>query len=153
MLETIAEKRNVRLGFDEGADAAIAEADAGQIQQVLTNLTINAAQSMPQGGPVEFRLTRCSRTNPDRSGAGPADCFAIAVCDKGVGIPEENMSQLFEPFFTTKEVGAGTGLGLSIAYGIVQEHGGWIEVDSQVGKGSCFTVYLPAGSHPEASKP
>jgi signal transduction histidine kinase len=153
MLETIAEKRNVRLQFDEGAEEAVVEADAAQIQQVMTNLTINAAQAMPKGGPVEFRLERCNRIHPDRSSAAAADYYAIAVCDEGVGIPEEHMSQLFEPFFTTKEVGSGTGLGLSIAYGIVQEHGGWIEVESQVGKGSCFKVYLPAGSLSRGSLP
>ena len=76
--------------------------------------------------------------------ATPAGFFAVEVQDHGVGIPEENIPQLFEPFFTTKEIGVGTGLGLSIAYGIVQEHGGWIEVASRVGEGSCFTVFLPA---------
>jgi signal transduction histidine kinase len=65
-----------------------------------------------------------------------------------VGISEEHLQQLFEPFFTTKEVGAGTGLGLSLAYGIVQEHGGWIDVASRVGEGSCFTVFLPEGAKP-----
>ncbi len=82
---------------------------------------------------------------------GPSAFYAIEVHDQGVGIPEEHMQQLFEPFFTTKEVGAGTGLGLSIAYGIVQEHGGWIDVTSRVGEGSCFTVFLPRGS--QAVKP
>jgi signal transduction histidine kinase len=152
MLGGVAEKHHIHLVFNEGPEAAMAEADAGQIQQVLTNLAINAAQAMPQGGPVEFRLARASRTHPDHSGAPPADYYALAVCDEGVGILEEHMSQLFEPFFTTKEVGAGTGLGLSIAYGIVQEHGGWIEVESKVGKGSCFTVYLPRGSQLEGSQ-
>jgi signal transduction histidine kinase len=125
-------------------EAVVAEVDAGQIQQVLTNLTMNAIQSMPQGGAVEFRLARRTCAHPDY-GDTAADFFAIEVRDHGVGISQEHLSQLFEPFFTTKEIGAGTGLGLSIAYGIVQEHGGWIEVASEVGKGSCFTVFLPAG--------
>ncbi len=153
MLDGIAEKHHIRLFFDEGSEAAMAVVDASQIQQVLTNLSINAAQAMPNGGPVEFRLDCRTCTRPDQDGAAPSACFAIDVCDEGVGIPPENMSQLFEPFFTTKEVGAGTGLGLSIAYGIVQEHGGWIEVSSEVGKGSCFTVFLPAGSLSEGSQP
>ena len=85
---------------------------------------------------------------PTAAADGPSAFYAIEVRDQGVGIPEEHMQQLFEPFFTTKEVGAGTGLGLSIAYGIVQEHGGWIDVTSRVGEGSCFTVFLPQGAKP-----
>ncbi len=148
MLDGIAEKHHIRLLFEEPPEAAMADVDASQLQQVLTNLSINAAQAMPSGGPVEFRLDRRACTRPDQGGAPPSEFFAIEIRDKGVGIPPENMPQLFEPFFTTKEVGTGTGLGLSIAYGIVQEHGGWIEVASEVGKGSCFTVFLPVGSEP-----
>ncbi len=136
--------------FAADAEEAVAEIDAGQIQQVLTNLTINAIQAMPQGGQVQFFIGRRSGRSPDGGpeggAAGPSAFYAIEVRDQGVGIPEEHMQQLFEPFFTTKEVGAGTGLGLSIAYGIVQEHGGWIDVASRVGEGSCFTVFLPARS-------
>ena len=68
---------------------------------------------------------------------------AITIKDEGKGIPENNINHLFEPFFTTKNVGEGTGLGLSIAYGIVREHGGWIDVKSKLGEGSCFTIYIP----------
>jgi len=170
MIDAIAEKQKVQLIFAPvppgaadspeapnlplapDADAPIAEVDAGQIQQVLANLTINAIQAMPNGGQVRFLIRPCSARSPDGGKEGGADglaaFYAIEVHDEGVGIPEENMQQLFEPFFTTKEVGAGTGLGLSIAYGIVQEHGGWIDVTSRVGEGSCFTVYLPAGAQP-----
>jgi signal transduction histidine kinase len=74
--------------------------------------------------------------------------LAVEIRDQGVGIPEEHLEHLFEPFFTTKGVGEGTGLGLSIAYGIVQEHGGWIDVASQPGKGSCFSVFLPGEPTP-----
>jgi signal transduction histidine kinase len=153
MLDTIAEKHRIRLLYNDGPDAAFVEVDAGQIQQVLTNLSINAAQAMQNGGPVEFRLDRRTCAHPERSSGAPQDYFAIEVRDEGIGITPENLSQVFEPFFTTKEVGTGTGLGLSIAYGIVQEHGGWIDVTSEVGKGSCFTVYLPAGDRSEGSKP
>jgi signal transduction histidine kinase len=92
---------------------------------------------------LRFLIRRRSGRSPDGGSDGPSAFFGIEVHDQGVGIPEENMQQLFEPFFTTKAVGAGTGLGLSIAYGIVQEHGGWIDVNSRVGEGSCFTVFLP----------
>ncbi len=147
LLDSIAEKHKVRLQFEPGLETVTAEIDSGQIQQVLTNLTMNAIQAMPQSGSVEFRIGRCNRCHPDNGGT-PADFLTIAVHDHGVGIPEQYIPQLFEPFFTTKEVGAGTGLGLSIAYGIVQEHGGWIDVTSQVGQGSCFTVFLPVGAQP-----
>ncbi len=143
MLDAIAEKQKVRLTYAPDAEQAVAEIDAGQIQQVLTNLAINAIQSMPNGGQVQFFIRRLA-SSP--GGDRPTASFAVEVHDQGVGIPQEHMQQLFEPFFTTKEVGAGTGLGLSIAYGIVQEHGGWIEVTSRVGAGSCFTVFLPQGA-------
>ncbi len=144
MLDSIAEKQKVRLTFAPDAEEAVAEIDAGQIQQVLTNLAINAIQAMPNGGQVQFFIRRPASPLP--GGDSPTASFAVEVHDQGVGIPEEHMQQLFEPFFTTKEVGAGTGLGLSIAYGIVREHGGWIEVTSRVGEGSCFTVFLPQGA-------
>ena len=143
LLVAIAEKQKVRLQLEPPPEATPAEIDPGQIQQVLTNLTMNAIQAMPHGGEVEFRVSRRDGCHPDNGGT-PASFFAIEVQDHGVGISEENLSQFFEPFFTTKEVGAGTGLGLSIAYGIVQEHGGWIGVASRLGEGSRFTVFLPA---------
>ena len=106
------------------------------------------SRQCPQGGQVQFFIRRRSGRSPDGGSDGPSAFYGIEVHDRGVGIPEEHMPQLFEPFFTTKEVGAGTGLGLSIAYGIVQEHGGWIDVTSRVGEGSCFTVFLPEGAKP-----
>ncbi len=170
MLDAIAEKQKVRLIFASDAEEAVAEIDAGQIQQVLTNLTINAIQAMPQGGQVQFVICCCfgpiggmpytpgtmyswsagrhGGGSPKDGVAGSSAFYCIEVHDQGVGIPAEHIPQLFEPFFTTKEVGAGTGLGLSIAYGIVQEHGGWIDVTSRVGEGSCFTVILPQGAKP-----
>jgi len=148
MLDSIAEKQKVQLIFVPDAKEAIVEIDAGQIQQVLTNLTINAIQAMPQGGLVRFLIRHRSECSPDGSSDNPSPFYAIEVHDQGIGIPAEHLQQLFEPFFTTKDVGAGTGLGLSIAYGIVQEHGGWIDVSSQVGEGSCFTVFLPKGAKP-----
>jgi len=103
---------------------------------------VNAAQSMPDGGIVTACLKLC-RAKPPHDASSENDCVAITIGDQGTGIQPADREQIFEPFFTTKEIGEGTGLGLSIAYGIVQEHGGWIEVESQPGCGSCFTVYLP----------
>lgn len=107
--------------------------DPSQLQQVFLNLIINAAEAMEDGG----ELTISTRHIPSEH------AVAISVTDTGYGIPEDNMDKLFDPFFTTKEVGHGTGLGLAISYGIVREHGGTIDVDSEVGKGTTFTVHLP----------
>ena len=110
--------------------------DHRQIEQVLLNLVHNAVQAMPEGGELRVNL---SQTN------GVA---AIAIQDSGTGIPPEIMNSIFDPFFTTKPEGEGTGLGLSVSYGIVSHHDGRIEVDSEVGEGTTFTVLLPV-RHPE----
>ena len=147
LLHTLAEKHDVHMKFAPGSDPAIAEVDVGQIQQVLTNLMVNAVQAMPEGGTLDVAIRRQTASPPEKGGNGQSAYYGIEIRDQGVGIAEENMQQLFEPFFTTKAVGDGTGLGLSIAYGIVQEHGGWIDVTSRPGQGSCFTVFLPEGPH------
>jgi len=113
--------------------------DKAQIQQVLMNIVFNAAEAMEGYGDLIIS-TRVAE----------ADQFMeIEFTDTGCGIPEENLERLFEPFFTTKEVGHGTGLGLAISYGIIQRHGGDIEVKSQVGKGTTFTIRLPIGKEKE----
>jgi len=109
---------------------------------------VNAIQAMPNGGTIDVSLERGSyrpRTaaGDGRRGEGRGDFARIDVRDEGVGISQDHLHRIFDPFFTTKEVGEGTGLGLSIAYGIVQDHGGWIDVKSVVGQGSCFSVFLP----------
>ncbi|MBF0107196.1 MAG: hypothetical protein HQM16_17940 [Deltaproteobacteria bacterium] len=103
----------------------------GQINQVIMNLLVNAAHAIPEKGIITIKT---SASNSE---------LVICVSDTGVGIPKKNIPKLFDPFFTTKPAGQGTGLGLSISYGIVQKHGGRIDVESTVGKGSTFTVYLP----------
>jgi two-component system, NtrC family, sensor kinase len=148
LLATLANKRKVELCFTPGDEPALTEVDIGQIQQALTNLIVNAIQAMPNGGKVDITLGRKGVRPPNGDGGGTRMYHAIDVRDQGVGIPEEHMQHLFEPFFTTKEVGEGTGLGLSIAYGIVQEHGGWIDGASRAGEGSCFTIYLPEETKP-----
>ena len=122
------------------------EADLGMLEQVLLNLAVNARDAMPRGGQLALRIAIVDVGETYSRGpseARPGRFVCLSVTDTGVGISPENLRRIFEPFFTTKEIGKGTGLGLATAYGIVQQHKGWIEVDSQVGKGTTFRIYLP----------
>ncbi|MFI5400004.1 MAG: PAS domain S-box protein [SAR324 cluster bacterium] len=121
------------------------EGDSAQVHELLMNLCINAAQAMPDGGTLRLRLEPVQlRDRPGALGKPlSGDFLSIEVSDTGLGMTPEVQSHLFEPFYTTKDVGQGTGLGLSTVWGIVQEHGGAIDVRSRPGEGSAFTVYLP----------
>ncbi len=121
--------------------------DATQLHQVLLNLCLNARDAMPSGGKLTLRLDGVALTERDADlvpGGRPGAFVRIVVSDTGTGIPAEICENIFEPFFTTKEVGRGTGLGLSTTQAIVRSHGGFIAVDSELGAGSRFSVYLPA---------
>ncbi len=122
-------------------------ADAGHIEQVIMNLVINARDAMPEGGEIIIR-TENVYVDEDycktHSYARPGKFVCLSVKDVGVGMDSETMSRIFEPFFSTKGPGKGTGLGLSVAYGIIDQHEGWIDVESQLGHGSTFRIYLPA---------
>jgi signal transduction histidine kinase len=109
--------------------------DRNQIKQVILNLIHNALHAMPDGGELHITTLRRSRDH--------RDWLTINVTDTGTGISPENLERIFEPFFTTRAKDGGTGLGLSVSYGIVAEHGGFIEAESKVGKGSVFSVWLP----------
>ena len=124
-------------------------ADPSNLDQVLANLVINAIDAMPRGGHLTIKTKNvvvdnehCTRCSPAEGRPGPHVC--LEVSDTGEGIDVSLLPHLFEPFFTTKPAGKGTGLGLSVTYGIVKAHDGWITVESQVGKGSTFRVFLPA---------
>lgn len=132
---------NIRI-IREHVESVEVLADVDQIEQVLLNLLSNAADAMPRGGSVRISLRRDSE--------GGAE---LSVADEGHGIPEEIQARIFDPFFSTKEIGKGTGLGLAISYGIVQDHGGDIVVDSTVGHGAEFTVTLPASGQPDRPAP
>ena len=113
--------------------------DPNQIKQVLLNLIHNGLQSMSLGGELTINTHMETREVSGKT----TDCLVFEVIDTGDGIPPENLERIFEPFFSTRPAGKGTGLGLSVSYGIITSHGGWIEVDSDLAKGSRFTVYLP----------
>jgi len=123
-----------------------AEVDQGQIEQVLLNLYVNAWQSMPGGGNlyIQTKNITLDENYPKPFEMKPGKYVKISVADTGVGMDEAVQRRIFDPFFTTKEMGRGTGLGLASVYGIIKNHGGFIDVYSEKGKGSTFSIYLPA---------
>ena len=138
---------NIQLKLDLAADLAPVKVDSGQMDQVLTNLAVNARDAMPQGGLLSLRTANLQLNEADlpfhpEGRAGSFVC--LAVTDNGAGMSRAIRGHLFEPFFTTKEQGKGTGLGLSTVYGIVKQHDGWITVYSEPGHGTTFRIYLPA---------
>ncbi|HZM02568.1 MAG TPA: ATP-binding protein [Candidatus Saccharimonadales bacterium] len=148
---------HVTFQFFPSADLPPLYVDLGMMEQVLVNLVLNARDAMPRGG----RLTLCtsqqtldpvaSVLNPE---ARPGRFVCLSVADTGSGMDSTTLSHLFEPFFTTKETGKGTGLGLATVYGIMKQHEGWISVDSHVGSGTTFTLFLPnSGQAVEAGSP
>jgi len=142
LLGAMARKAGVTVEVAEGAPIE-GIADEGQVEQVLTNLLVNAIQASRPGGHVSVDARQVDAVPPADVGGERRPMASVAVRDEGSGMSEEVAGRVFEPFFTTKDVGEGTGLGLSVAYGIVRDHGGWIAVDSAEGKGSVFTIYLP----------
>jgi PAS domain S-box-containing protein len=139
--ETIA----IRLDLPEQVENL--DADPVQLQQVLMNLAVNARDAMPEGGTLTISCASVRLTQPGAPplpvDAPPGRYLRLSVADTGVGMSPEVQAHIFEPFFTTKDVGKGSGLGLSVVYGIVRAHGGFITVQSALGQGSRFDIYLP----------
>ena len=130
--------------------------DIGQIEQVIMNLAINAGDAMPNGGKLIIRTENVRITEAmarGLPGARPGRFVRLSITDSGIGMDEEILDHIFEPFFTTKEVGKGTGLGLAVVYGIIAQHEGWIGVESEPGKGSQFSIYLPSLIDKVAAEP
>jgi signal transduction histidine kinase len=151
MLSALVARRRVTPVVEEPDGPLDALADEHQLQQALTNLVLNAIQAMPSGGTLRVSLRRVWTTPPADHGGASGHYLAIVVEDEGTGIDPEALPHIFEPFYTTKGVGEGTGLGLSVSYGIVRDHGGWIDVATMAGRGSRFTIFLRPAAAAEAA--
>ncbi len=137
---------NVKLDVEYGRDLWPVKTDLSQFEQVLINLCVNARDAMPQGGTLTLRTRNLPAAEVaafNYSYMPHEDMVLVEVTDTGTGIAPEIMDKIFEPFFTTKEVGKGTGLGLAMVYGIVKQSGGYIQPESEVGKGTTFRIFLP----------
>jgi CheY-like chemotaxis protein len=121
-------------------------ADKGQIDQVLLNLYVNAADAMPGGGKLILKTQNQTHLNikSDNYNPVPGKYVQLTITDTGSGIDKATLERIFDPFFTTKEMGRGTGLGLASVYGIIKSHDGYIDVESEIGHGTTFTIFLPA---------
>jgi two-component system, cell cycle sensor histidine kinase and response regulator CckA len=132
-------------------DLASVMADIAQLEHLLINLSVNARDAMPGGGVLTFttaNVTLDATFSRDRPGAISGPCAMVSVADTGIGMTSDVQARIFEPFFTTKEIGRGTGLGLAAVYGTVKQLGGYIDVESHLGRGTTFSVYLPKAAHP-----
>ncbi len=137
---------NIEFKVIHGRDLGLLMVDQGQFEQVIINLAVNARDAMPGGGTLTIRTSNVTLEQAVERGPEvmpPGDYVLVEVIDTGVGIAKENLERIFEPFFSTKEAGSGTGLGLSTVYGIVKQTGGFVAVDSEVGSGTTFGIYLP----------
>lgn len=140
-------REDIQLLIEVPNEEDLVRADVGQLEQVLMNLCLNAQDAMPLGGQLTLTLCRGwlgetpGSTSLPGSGGGP--CLVLTVADTGSGMEPELLERIFEPFFTTKEVGKGTGLGLAVVFGIIHQHGGFITVDSEKGRGTAFHIQLP----------
>jgi two-component system, cell cycle sensor histidine kinase and response regulator CckA len=143
-------KKEITICLNLQKDIWTVDVDRGQIEQVLLNFYVNAWQAMPSGGKLHLQTANETLDNSyiQAFSVVPGNYVNFSITDTGVGMDSDTQKRVFEPFFTTKEKGRGTGLGLASAYGIIKNHGGFINVMSEQGKGTSFTVYLPASTKP-----
>ncbi len=139
-------RKEITIQCELADDLFVVETDQGQIQQVLLNLFVNAADAMPQGGNLVLKTSNATHNDIESKQYHPAagDYLRLTVSDTGIGMDEKVRQRIFDPFFSTKASGKGTGLGLASVYGIIKNHGGYIDVQSQKGQGSQFSIFLPA---------
>ena len=149
IIERPASFRDIEITMDLDRHLPPVWLDADLIKQVIMNMLVNAQHAIKDAGSITVRTRRCPALKSPEPGMPPVPMVEMAVIDTGCGIPAQNLKRIFDPFFTSKEVGKGTGLGLSVSHGIVRAHGGTIEVESKVGEGSTFSVYLPIEPPPE----
>jgi two-component system cell cycle sensor histidine kinase/response regulator CckA len=138
-------RKEVTIQRELAVDLPAIEADEGQMEQLLLNLFVNAADAMPAGGDLTLKTShaRHEEMRGRLYDPKPGSYVSLAITDTGLGMDKQTQERVFEPFFTTKEMGCGTGLGLASVYGIAKSHGGYIDVESEEGQGTTFTVFLP----------
>ena len=137
---------DIALQINFSSQPAVVSADVSMLEQILLNLSVNSRDAMPRGGQMSIRIGVCEVDQEHTNRVAEARIgkfIRLSHSDTGEGIPPENIARIFEPFFTTKELGKGTGLGLATVFGIVKQHEGWLEVESELGKGTTFHVYFP----------
>ena len=144
---------SIKLLLEMGSEDCIVKADPTRIRQIAMNLVVNARDAMPGGGELRVTSSRVRIRRDEKSPVPPGEWVCLGISDSGTGIPPEVIPRIFEPFFTTKPKGEGTGLGLAQVYGIVKQHGGHIDVQTEIGQGTTFRVYLPAQEAEEPRKP
>jgi two-component system NtrC family sensor kinase len=149
-IDRAAHLQDTAIEIDLDPDLPCVWVDEDQMKQVVMNMLVNAQHATERGGSIAIRSRQCPAAAGTDPGAEPVDMVEISIIDTGCGIPEQDLQRIFDPFFTSKGVGKGTGLGLSVSHGIVAAHGGSIKVESTVGKGSAFRVYLPIAASPQA---
>ena len=142
---------DISLQLNFSSEPALTEADTIMMEQIILNLSVNSRDAMPKGGQLNIRISH-REFNEEQARVFadvlPGKYICLSHTDTGCGIPPENLPRIFEPFFTTKELGKGTGLGLATVYGIVKQHKGWIDLQSTMGQGTTFNIYLPATDTP-----
>ena len=152
IIERPASFRDIDIAMDLDPQLPQVWVDADLIKQVIMNMLVNAQHAIEHEGNITVRSRLLPQPRSPEPGMDPVPTVEISIIDTGCGIPEKNLKRIFDPFFTSKEVGKGTGLGLSVSHGIVRAHAGSIEVESMVGKGSTFRIYLPVAPPAGAAK-